>query len=309
MAALPDTRREPEPRPSWLSALRRHPLIGYFLLANGFSWLTLLVLGGLLNLPMALVVLLFTVGPTAAAVIMTAVVDGRTGLRRLLRRVALWRVGLKWYLVALLGIPLVIFLATILLPGALASFQPMSPVRFLVTYIIWFLLAGVPSGALFEEPGWRGFALPRMQEQLGPLGGTLLLGVLWGVWHLPQYVLVPDWAAQSGGLNPASVGTFLLMVLALTPIMTWIFNHTRGSILLAILAHASVNTAELVVVNQLFPSAANEAINGVLGFGAVALALILITRGRLGYRSAEVGPRPLNAAELAAALHHGRKSS
>jgi uncharacterized protein len=201
-------------------ALRRHPLIGYFLLANGLSWLILLGLGGLLNLPVALVVLLFTVGPTAAAVIMTAVVDGRTGLRRLLRRVVLWRVGLRWYLVALLGIPLVLLLATLLLPGALASFRPVSPVHVLVTYVIVFVLAGIPGGALLEEPGWRGFALPRLQAQLGPLGGTLLLGVLWGVWHLPQYVLVPAWAAESGGLNPASVGAFLLMVLALAPIMT-----------------------------------------------------------------------------------------
>ena len=79
------------------------------------------------------------------------------------------------------------------------------------------------------------------------------------------------------------------MVLALAPIMTWIFNHTHGSILIAILAHASVNTPLLVVVSQLFPSAANNPVNALIAFGVVAPVLFLVTRGRLGYRSGEVG--------------------
>jgi membrane protease YdiL (CAAX protease family) len=145
----------------------------------------------------------------------------------------------------------------------------------------------VPSGALFEEPGWRGFAPPRLQAQFGALRGTLFLGALWGVWHLPQYLLVPDWAAENGGANPTRVGTFLVLVLALTSIMTWIFNHTQGSLLLAVLAHASVNTAEIVVVNQLFPSVANQALSGVLGLGALAIILIVATHGRLGNRNGE----------------------
>jgi len=135
-----------------VGALRRHPLIGYFLLANGLSWLALLVLAGLLDLPAQVVVLAFTVGPTAAAVIVTALTDGRTGLRHWLRRVVLWRVALRWYLVALLGIPLAILLATLVLPGALAGFSPASPVRWLVTYAIVFVLTGVVGGPLLEEP-------------------------------------------------------------------------------------------------------------------------------------------------------------
>jgi uncharacterized protein len=154
--------QSPRPGLYLVPVLRRYPLIGYFALAWGLSWLALLVLGGMFGLPAGLVVAVFTLGPTAAAVIVTALVDGRAGLRGLLRRVALWRVGLRWYLVALLGIPLVILLATLLLPGALASFRPMAPVRWLVTYVIVFVVGGIAGGALFEEPGWRGFALPRL---------------------------------------------------------------------------------------------------------------------------------------------------
>ena len=130
-----------------------------------------------------------------------------------------------------------------------------------------------------------------MQAQLGPLGGTLLLGVLWGIWHFPQYLVLPAWAAESGGLNPASVGSELLAVLALAPVMTWLYNRTRGSVLLAILAHASVNTAQQMV-GQLFPSATNAVVGATLGLGVLALALIAATRGRLGYREDTAGAAP-----------------
>jgi membrane protease YdiL (CAAX protease family) len=263
--------------------LRRHPLIGYFLLANGVSWLALVVLGTWLNLPEALVATVFTLGPTTAAAIVTAAVEGRTGLRRLLSRVVLWRVGFRWYLVTLLGIPLAIFLATLVLPGVLASYQPMSTVRWLVTYVIVFVLTGIAGGPLFEEPGWRGFALPRMEAQLGPLGGTFLLGGLWALWHLPQYLVLPTWAAQDGGTNPTSIGIFVLMVVALAPIMTWIANQTGGSVFLPILAHSSVNTA-LQLFILVFPAAASTLIGLLLAFGGWSLVLIVATHGELGYK-------------------------
>jgi membrane protease YdiL (CAAX protease family) len=213
---------------------------------------------------------------------MTAAVDGRSGLRDLLHRIVLWRVGVRWYVIVLLGIPLVILLATLVLPGAVASFAPLSPVRWLVTYGIVFVLSGIAGGPLFEEVGWRGFALPRMQTQLGPLYGTLLLGGLWAVWHLPQYLVLPEWVAENGGSDPASVGAFLLLVVALAPIMTWLFNHTRGSVLIAILAHGSVNTALQMVPGQLFPMVAFTLTPFAIALAVVAVVLIVVTRGRLG---------------------------
>jgi len=72
------------------------------------------------------------------------------------------------------------------------------------------VLTGIFGGALFEEVGWRGFALPRLQAQLGPLRWTLVLGGVWAAWHLPQYVVLPEWVAQNGGSDPVSVGAFVL---------------------------------------------------------------------------------------------------
>jgi membrane protease YdiL (CAAX protease family) len=225
-----------------LPMLRRQPLVWYFVLANAFSWVTLFLLGGWLDLPAQLVVLIFT----------------------------------------LLGIPLVILVATLVQPGAAASFAPMSPVRWLVTYVIVFVVTGIAGGPLLEEIGWRGFALPRMQAQLGPLHGTLLLGGLWAVWHVPQYLVLPEWVAENGGSDPASIGAFLLLVLGLTPTMTWLFNRTRGSVLVAILAHGSVNTALQMVPAQLFPTLAVTLVPVAVAFAVVALVLIVMTRGRLG---------------------------
>jgi uncharacterized protein len=145
------------------------PVVGFFLLAYSFAWLEEFVLL-MLGLPSALVTLLAPVGPTFAAVIMISLIDGRPGLRRLLRHVKLWRVGIHWYLIAMLGIPLVYLLATLALPGALASFRPMSPLRWLVEYVIVLTAGGIIGGPFFEEPGWRGFALPRLHICGGPFG-------------------------------------------------------------------------------------------------------------------------------------------
>src|SRR5664279_5284773 len=101
-----------------------------------------------------------------------------------------------------------------------------------------------------------------------PLRSSLLLGVLWAAWHFPQF-LMPERADQNGGLHASSVAVFTLTVMSITVIMTWVFNHTRGSLLLAILVHSSVNTSQ-VMVNELFPNAANTELNALIGYGTVS---------------------------------------
>ena len=264
--------------------VERHQVTAFFLLAYGFSWLAELLLFGLLRLPASLTVPVVTFGPAVAALTMTAALEGRAGLSRLWARMRLWRVDRRWYGAALLLIPLVYLAGTLVLPGAVASFAPESPVRLLVTWVIVLTLGGVIGGPLGEEPGWRGFALPRLQAQLGPLGGTLLLGFVWAGWHFPQFFM-PEWANQNGGLSAATLATFVATVLSVAVILTWIFNHTGGSVFLAMIAHSSVNTSQ-VVLNPLFPSV-NSDLNGLIGFGILAIAILVATRGRLGYPTRE----------------------
>ena len=256
--------------------IRRHPLVAFFTLAYGISWVMLLTLYGLLGLPAALVILLQTLGPTLAALVTLSAQEGTAGRRRLLGRIRMWRVARRRYLFALVVIPVACLLTALALPGAFVGLGGQSAVKLAIEFLV-IVVVGFVSGPLFEEPGWRGFALPRLQAQMGALRGTLLLGVMWSAWHLPQF-LVPEWANENGGLSPTLVVTFLLMVVAIAPIMTWLYNSTRGSLLLVMLAHSAINAALAVFV---VPTSALNV--GLLGFGALSVVLILQTRGRLGY--------------------------
>jgi membrane protease YdiL (CAAX protease family) len=263
-----------------VALLGKFPLTSYFIIALVFSWAVVLIvlLGYLPENFMAVVPI--TLGPTVAALVMTVVTEGRAGIRRLLARFVLWKVPFVWYLFIFLGIPLVFILGTVFLPGSAASFDHLSAATWL-SYLWKFPLVLAVGGPLLEEPGWRGFALARLQAKWGPLVGTLILGFLWAAWHYPQY-LMPGWAAQNGGFNVRAVAVFTLSVMLLTIVMSWVFNNTRGSLLVAILLHASINTFS-IYIGPMFPAQATSQVNLFVGFGALALLIVLQTRGRLGY--------------------------
>src|SRR5215218_983173 len=273
--------------------LTRHPLVSFFAMAYALTWLAwspwYLSEAGIGLLPYDgdsisdyLNTVALIMGPTLSAFIMTGATEVRDGVRRLLRRIVLWRVGLGWYLFVLLGIPAIIVLSTVVLPGALSSFQASTVPSTLFLYVVAgpvFLFAG---GPVFEEIGWRGFALPRLQRLYGPLVGSLVLGIIWALWHLPLF-LIPSWDTPHG--NPLDLVLFVIWAVAITIIFTWVFNNTKGSVLLAILAHGSINSAA-VAVYGLFPAPAvtGGITNFVIGFGVAALLILALTRGRLGYR-------------------------
>jgi uncharacterized protein len=237
--------------------------------------------------PVAAVVAPFA-GPTLAAFIMAGVTGGRAGILRLLRRIVRWRVGFQWYLFAVVGIPAITVLGAIVLPGVLASYQ--TPALSLVlTYPVSFVVAFVIGGPLGEEIGWRGFALPRLQWLYGPLVGSFILGPLHVFWHLPLF-----WIPQWGTLRDTILDVlwyFLAGVFA-TFIFTWLFNNTKGSVLLIILMHTSFD-AFFVERLLLAPIAASN-LTLMNGLGVLALLLVVFTRGRLGYdrylREAEEEP-------------------
>lgn len=284
------------PQPTPASPLRRllirHPLTSFFALAYALTWLAwspwYLSQDGVGLLPYDgegisdyLNTVALILGPTLSAFIITGVTEGRAGVRRLLRRIVLWRVGFGWYLFVLLGIPAIILLSTIVVPGALASFDAAAVPTTLFLYVVAtpiFLFAG---GPVFEEIGWRGFALPRLQRLYGPLAGSLVLGALWGLWHIPLF-LIPSWDTPHGSF--LDLVMFLVWAVSITILFTWVFNNTKGSVLIAILAHGSVNSAAAAVYS-IFPApAVTEGVASfVIGFGVVALVILVLTRGRLGY--------------------------
>ena len=216
------------------------------------------------------------------AFIMTGITEGRTGIGRLLRRLVLWRVGLRWHLFALIGLPLILLLSAIVLPGALASFQGLA-LTIVPGYLWTFAYVVLLGGGLNEEVGWRGFALPRLQALHGPLVGSLILGPVWALWHLPLFFM-PFWDTPPSMLNFV---LFLLACIFNTIMLTWLFNNTKGSVLLTILGHSSINTTYATLA--LLYSASIVTGHGglvpiVIGVGAVSVLLVVLTRGRLGYQ-------------------------
>jgi len=276
--------------------LARYPLVSFFVMAYAFSWIVWSpwvlgedganVLPPGLSVPTSAARLLLAAGilagPTLSAFIMTAITEGREGVRRLLGRLVLWRVGIPWYLFSLLGVPLIMLLGTMIYSGDLPNLGALGGPSYLLSYLATYVFVVVLGGPLFEEIGWRGFALARMEALHGPLLASVILGMLWGLWHLPEF-LVPSWAASSGGGGILGITLFIVTVITFTIVITWVFNNTRASVLLAILVHTSID-AFTVPLGEIFPArAVSSALPFIIGCGAVGAALIVVTRGRLDY--------------------------
>jgi len=264
------------PIQSWI---RQHRLITFFVLAYLFSWAYWLVVLGIMERDMLAWFVPGAFGPPLAALLVTGLVDGRDGTRALLRRCVQWRVGARWYVLALVGLPALGLLVGLLTRDWSERFAG-SGASVVVTYLATLSFLLVLGGGQ-EEPGWRGFALPRMQVRMGPLAASVVLGVLWGLWHLPVFILVPGY--NSAGADAASIAGSVVVFTALGTVgqsllLTWLFNHTGGSVLLAVLAHASLNAGTGLVTGR----TASMAV--LASYGVVGLVLVLATRGTLSYR-------------------------
>lgn len=260
--------------------------MSFFVIAVAISWIVVLIhVIPEPNLPTTWVTIVgITAGPFLAAFIMQAVLNGKAGVLHLLKRLIRVNVNVLWYLVVLIGIPLALILGTLPIPGALEGFDPSaSAIGGWVSYLWTFPLVLFVGGPFLEEPGWRGFALPRLETKFGywgPLLGTLILGIVWALWHFPQYMM-PEWAAQNGGFNPPAMLIYVASVLPITVILTWIYNRTKGSLFMVILAHTSINAFSLYH-SAMFPSVTGL-VYGFIGLGGAALLLIVFTKGRLGW--------------------------
>jgi len=228
--------------------VERHPLVVYFALVFAISWGGLLLTaggpGGIPVVPDRVdallpgMILSVLAGPSVAGILLIGRIEGRAGLRALRSRLARWRVGARWYLIALLTAPFLmtgLLLALSLasrsfLPAVVTSSEPASSLRFGIA-------VGLAAG-FFEELGWTGFALPRLRRRHGVAGTGVVLGLLWALWH----VLPAAWlsGAVSGRLALTSylLDPFLYLV-AFRVLMVWVYDHT-GSLLLAMLMHASL---------------------------------------------------------------------
>ena len=242
-----------------MSAIRRHPIITFFVLAYAISWVGLpLYAAGVWPIPF------LATGPLIAALIVIPITQGRAGLRELGLRMIRWRVRWYWYAVAV-GLPLAVLLVTVGLNVALGAGAPsLAGVGPLSTLLMVFAvrLINPLDGPLGEEPGWRGFALPGLQTSRSPLLTTLILAVLITGWHLPTFFL-------EGGFQPSIFVGGVLGTVAVTFWYTWLFNHTGGSVLITLVSHSTQGTIQTGAPW----SASADVAQAIVVYGIVAIAV------------------------------------
>ncbi len=214
--------------------ISRYPLVAFFAIACSLTWIGWILpdriyAGTLLSGALALPFLLLVPGPLYAALIVTAVTEGRPGVAALLRKFAIWRVGWGWFAVALLMTPVIGVTPAFLNMYFGVPDPTMALIAALPTMLLMFAIRLVNplDGPMQEELGWRGFALPRLQERHSMLAASAILGGLVVIWHVPLVFL---------GMLPAYAlfGTF-----AFTIIFGWLFNNVKGSVLMTLMAHAA----------------------------------------------------------------------
>jgi len=211
--------------------VRRHPLIAFFGLAYALSWWPWL--WSALD-PQNAPSTILPPGPLLAALIVLVTIGGWAAIRGFLKRIVQWNVGLRWYALVL-ALPVAITLGAVAINlqlGATIVVQFAGWIDLVARFLFVLVFIG-----LGEEPAWRGFALPRLMDGRSALAASLILGVLHVVWHLPLLGVEYD---------ASNVLPWAIAVLAFSILVTWIYLHTDGSLLLPMLFHSSVNTSAVL---------------------------------------------------------------
>ena len=268
--------------------VERIALVGFFLLTFAFTWTAWLAPAALgaprtsgFFGPGGPVFLLGVFAPAIVALALTAYSEGRTGVARLLARIGRWHAGAHLYLFAITYMAATKLFAALIhrmVTGAWPSFGD-TPVALMLGAIL--VSTWVQAG---EEVGWRGYALPRLATHLGLGGASVLLGVIWALWHLPLFFL------HGSGSDGQSFPIYLLHVTGLSVAMSWLYWKSEGSLLLVMLMHASVNnTTGIVPAAGLSPVAPMSFEGTVVAWATVgvslAVAALLLTR----MRGADIG--------------------
>jgi uncharacterized protein len=278
-----------------MAFIKRHPVLTFYALAFALSWGSILIVvggpGGYPGTPeqvaqqFLFVMLAWLAGPSVASLLVTGLVDGRAGLRRLLSRLLTWRVGARWYAVALLTAPLVYmamsFTFSLISPAFLPNILTTSDTASL---LVMGLAYGLLGGGFCEELGWTGFAVPRLRQRYGVLSTGLIVGMLWGAYHFS----VIYWSSNPSG----ALGLIILFaqLFAWLPayrvLMVWVYDRT-GSLLVAMLMHAVLTSGMLILtptsISGLPLLAWLVVLAGVLW--VVVAVVTLASHGRLTRRS------------------------
>jgi len=210
--------------------------VTFFILAFGLTWVVWVPRAA--GAPLGMVGQAWTWAPAIAALLAAALTGGREALGDLGSRLVRWRVGWQWYVVVILGpaaFSLVVAAIYMTLGGSWAQAAPSTFRQIPLLLLPIFLVILTLTDGLGEELAWRGFALPQLLSRYNALAASLILGVIWSLWHLPLL-----WT-EGNAMFHQPVWLLLLDVTAKSVLFTWVFLHTRGSVLIAMLFHGATN--------------------------------------------------------------------
>jgi membrane protease YdiL (CAAX protease family) len=231
---------------------QRFSVIVFFLIAFGVPWATM-ISASMRHVAVPETKISFIVGMafcSVGGVVATYIETGCSGVKELARRCIHYNVSVLWWFYALFLSVAVFAVAEIIYGAAHGKVGPITPmVLFRQWWLIFVFIFGLFQGPLGEELGWRGFLLPRLLEKCSPLKASVILGLVWAVWHMPAGMLI-------GGSyyfhTVAGTLLFTASTIALSILMTVLFLHTRRSVLLAIAMHWSVMPGKYIA-GSLFP--------------------------------------------------------
>lgn len=272
--------------------IHRHPVLAFIALAYVWSWTfwTLVLVTtnsnseevAILTVPL---IMLGAFGPSIAAIIVTLKILGRTGARELLHKLILWRVGVRWYLIAFFAAPIFVGAGLAIYSSIGGETGDMSMSAWPLAFV--FFVSAIPTGALAEELGWRGFLLPQLRKNNGAMVTSLIVGVVWFFWHIPLFWGPTGTTVSGQPVTLQALAGYFGFVVSISFIFTWLHENTNGSVLLAVLFHASLNAG---IPFLFFPDISltaggslSEALRSATHLATIpigiAITLILVTYG------------------------------
>ena len=262
------------PSETLLSGLiERHPALPMFVLAEVIGAALLAPIAAGVVPPDSAVLVLAAFSASLAGVILTGLTSGSGGLRALFGRLLVWRASIGWWLLALFGVA-AFYLGGMALAsvftGSAFSLDHVGPLYLVIPLLIFTIGT---HGGLGEELGWRGFLLPRLQARHNALVSSIIVGMLWGLWHAPLFLIegMPFYyeIGQAYGVVPSVLGLAFFLTVPWSILLSWMYNNTRGSLLLVCVFHGAEAWKE-------FFMDPDTLVSSEIGFSAVLSAVAIV---------------------------------